>query len=243
MKTFREFISESISDKGIFKAIFVIGLPGAGKSYTISKISGALSPRIVNTDRATEFLGKKQGVDINSQTWPELRDSTHRITKTSLSHYIDGMLPLFVDGTSNDVSNILHRIGILESLGYDIGVAFVKTDVDIAIKRANERAKKIGRFVDEEFIRHVYEQNEDNANYLKSKVDFFVTVENNSEEFTDKEMLQTFKKVQSFFEAPIENPIGKRYIETLKHEKHKYLTPHLLNKEVLDKKIAGWYKI
>ena len=59
--SFKQFMSESIEDKGIFKAIFVIGIPGAGKSYTVSKMNGAVTPRVVNTDRATEYLAKKFG--------------------------------------------------------------------------------------------------------------------------------------------------------------------------------------
>ena len=55
MPTFKQFISESINDKGIFKAVFVIGLPGAGKSYTVSQLRGSVSPKVVNTDIAAEF--------------------------------------------------------------------------------------------------------------------------------------------------------------------------------------------
>ena len=57
---FEEFLlNESINDKGILKAIFVVGLPGAGKSYTISNLKGQISPKIVNTDVALEFLSKR----------------------------------------------------------------------------------------------------------------------------------------------------------------------------------------
>lgn len=242
MITFKDFILESVNDRGIFKAIFVIGLPGAGKSYTISKINGLVSPKIVNTDKAGEFLSKKWNKQINSDTWVDFKDTAHRITEASLTNYIDGMLPLFVDGTSNDVSNILHRIGILESLGYDVGVAFVRADVKTSLARAKARAEKTGRHVDEDFIMHVHQQNQDNANYLKSKVSFFVAVDNNDDVLDNNDMLEAYKKTQKFFDMPVENPIGKRYIETLKQTKDKYLTPNLLNKDVLSKKIAGWYK-
>lgn len=242
MITFKDFILESVNDRGIFKAIFVIGLPGAGKSYTISKINGLVSPKIVNTDKAGEFLSKKWNKQINSDTWADFKDTAHRITEASLTNYIDGMLPLFVDGTSNDVSNILHRIGILESLGYDVGVAFVQADVKTSLARAKARAEKTGRHVDEDFIMHVHQQNQDNANYLKSKVSFFVAVDNNDDVLDNNDMLEAYKKTQKFFDMPVENPIGKRYIETLKQTKDKYLTPNLLNKDVLSKKIAGWYK-
>ena len=59
LKTYiqEDIISEGINDKGIFKACFMAGTPGSGKSYVISKISdGAIEPRIVNSDKMTEFL-------------------------------------------------------------------------------------------------------------------------------------------------------------------------------------------
>lgn len=242
MKSFKQFLNEGINDKGIFKAIFVIGLPGAGKSYTVKQMSGSVQPRIVNTDRAGEFLSQKWNKPINSETWGDFKDTAHRVTKIALSRYLDGMLPLFVDGTSNDVSNILHRIGILESLGYDVGVVFVETSLDTAIKRAEQRAKEIGRSVDEHFIRSVHEHNAENAAYLKSKVKFFKTVVNDGDELTDREMLNAFKAATQFFDSPVDNPIGKRMIEQLKERNQKYLSPELIPIAVLEKKIDGWYK-
>lgn len=241
--TFKNFIAESINDKGILKAIFIIGLPGAGKSYTASKIKGSVSPRIVNTDKAAEFLSTKWGKEIRAANWHEFSDTAHRITETSLTNYINGLLPLFVDGTSNDVSNILHRMGILESLGYDIGVVFVDTPLDIAIKRAQDRSKQIGRYVDEDFIKKVHNQNLENANFLKSKVNFFKRVDNNGDGvLSDVELNIAFKAVQSFFLSPINNPVGKRIIEEMKNKKQKYISPEIISKEVLAKKISGWYK-
>ena len=123
MMTFKQFIDESINDKGILKAVFVVGIPGAGKSYTIKQLTGGVAPKIVNTDKATEFLSKKFEIESNSETWKSFfRDKTRPMTTAMLTNYLNGMLPLFVDGTSNDVSNVLGRAGILESLGYDVGL-------------------------------------------------------------------------------------------------------------------------
>jgi shikimate kinase len=240
--TFKEFLSESINDKGIFKAIFVVGLPGAGKSYTVKQLNGTISPKIINTDKASEFLASKWQKEIKSDTWKEFEDTTKRMTKEMLTQYLNSMLPLFIDGTSNDVSNILNRMGILESLGYDIGVVFVHTSLETAIKRAQERAKSIGRHVNEDFIREVNSRNDENVKYLKTKVGFFKQVENDSDSLGDAQMLAAFKETQSFFSKPIDNPIGNRTIEKMKAEKYKYLTPELMSMDVLSKKVEGWYR-
>jgi dephospho-CoA kinase len=242
MITFKEFISESINDAGLLKAVFVIGLPGAGKSYTIEQLKGTISPKIVNTDKATEFLSIKYQTFISSANWNEFKDTTHRITQEALRGYINGMLPLFIDGTSNNVSNILHRIGILESLGYDIGIVFVHASLETSKRRADARTAASKRVVDEEFIELVHKENKENAAFLKNKVDFFRQIENGSDGLDDAEMLAAFKAVQAFFAAPLKNPVGKRTLETLKDTKQKYLVPALIPADALTKKIDGWYK-
>lgn len=243
MITFKQYLDESINDAGILKAIFVVGLPGAGKSYTVSKLRGTISPLVVNTDRAAEYLSRKRNIMVNSQTWPEFKDDAHRITQSQLFNYVNGLLPLFVDGTSNDVSNILHRMGVLESIGYDVGVVVINTDVDTAISRANARAAEIKRSVDEEFIRTVYAEHEANVAFLRSKVTFFHTVNNNTADvLSDEQMNIAFKKAQGFFTSPVSNPVGKRLIATLKESGGKYLVPLITSTDALRKKITAWYK-
>lgn len=240
MISFNQY-NESINDKGILKAIFVIGLPGAGKSYTISHLNGIVSPKIVNTDKAVEFLGKKNHTVIDSSNFSEFADKSNKMTKDMLESYIDSMLPIFVDGTSNNISRILARVGILESLGYDVGVVFVKASLETSIRRAEERGKRIGRIVDKEFIEYVYKQNEENASYLASKVPFFKVVENNNDGLDNVAMMRAFKAVQAFYQKPQANPVGVRMINKMKSDGLKYLVPGLLSKEELQHKIAAWY--
>lgn len=240
--SFKQFISESINDRGKLKAVFVIGLPGAGKSYTISKIRGPVSPVVVNTDKSIEFLSKKLGKEVTKDTWHHFSDKSALMTKQQLVHYVNGMLPLFVDGTSNDVSNILNRIGILESLGYDVGVVFVSASLETAMQRAEARAKATGRHVDTDFIKRVHEQNEENKTYLAGKVGFFKEVKNDTDELTDEVLLHAYKSVQSFFDSPVDNPVGKRTLDKMQEIKAKYLAPEIFTLETLAKKVDSWYR-
>ncbi len=241
---FEEFLlTESINDKGILKAIFIVGLPGAGKSYTVSNLKGQISPKVVNTDVALEFLSKKTKIPANSETWKTVfRDSTKKMTSTMLYNYINGMLPLFIDGTSNDTSNVLSRAGILESLGYDVGMIFIDTDIEVAKRRAIERAEKIGRTVDPSFIDKVYRESEDNKKYFKSKFDFFKIYENNGQSLDNDLMNKLFKEVQSFYNEDVINPVGKRNLIKIEEAKEKYLVPTLFNDETLKNKLSTWYK-
>ncbi len=243
MITFKDYMAESINDKGILKALFVVGIPGAGKSYTVSKLHGAISPRIVNTDRATEFLSKKYKMPSNSETWKTFfRDRTRPITSTALFNYLNSMLPLFVDGTSNDASNILGRAGLLESVGYDVGMVFVNVNLEVAIDRAKKRGEAINRHVDEDFIRKVYDDSEVNKEYFKGKFDFFREVSNNDGELDDDAIQKIFKQVSGFYNEAVENPVGVRTLEKLRAAKEGYLVPEVFDQADLKKKAQGWYR-
>lgn len=243
MITFKQFIDEGINDKGILKAIFVVGIPGSGKSYTITQLKGSVAPKVVNTDRATEFLSKKFNIASNSETWRSFfRDKTHPLTTGLLFNYLNSMLPLFVDGTSNDVSNILARAGLLESVGYDVGMVFVNTDLDVAKSRALKRGEEINRHVDQEFIEKVHALSQDNKEYFKGKFKFFKEVSNNPGELDDAAILKIYRAVAGFYDEPISNPVGRRTLEKLASAKEKYLVPSVFDKDDLQKKVTGWYR-
>jgi adenylate kinase len=175
-QTFKQFMSESTADAGILKAVFVVGVPGAGKTYTLNKLSGAISPKIVNTDRAVEYVSQKHQVQVNNSNYPAFKDNVQRITQKTLASYLNGLLPLFIDSTSNDASNILSRVGILESLGYDVGMIFIDTDLDTAINRAANRPENLKREVDQDFIKKVHAQAHQNKAYFASKFSFFISI-------------------------------------------------------------------
>lgn len=242
MTTFKQFINESVSDKGILKAIFVVGIPGAGKSYTISKLKGTISPVVVNTDKATEYLSKVLNVPADDTTWKDMKDTAHRITKGMLFGYLNGMLPLFVDGTSNDVSNILQRAGILESLGYDVGMIFINTSLKTALERAEERAKKINRVVNSDFIKRVHDISQENKEYFRGKFEFYEEINNDTDILTDNMLSKAFKKVSSFYNSEVNNPVGQRLLQKLEDKKAKYLVPEIFSKEALQKKADSWYR-
>lgn len=242
MITFKEFISESINDKAIFKAIFIVGIPGSGKSYTVKQLMGSVSPMVINTDIAVEYLSKKLDIPSNSATWPIFKDDAKRITRARMVLHLNGMQPLFVDGTSNDVSNVLARAGILESLGYDVGMVFVDTSLETALARAEERGREINRIVDPEFITGVHSLSQENKEYFKGKFGFFKEIKNDPGELTDAVIGKIFNQVSSFYTEPLKNPVGIRTRDKLIAAKQKYLTPHIFTKEELQKKCDAWYR-
>ena len=57
MKTFTE-LQEGVYDPNIFKAIFLAGGPGSGKSYVVRRTTGGLGMKIVNSDDIYEKMLK-----------------------------------------------------------------------------------------------------------------------------------------------------------------------------------------
>lgn len=234
---------ESINDKGIFKALFIVGMPYAGKSYTAAHISGDISPRIVNTDRPLEHLAKMKGIDLSQETEASilrgLVNKSKLLNSKFLINYIDSMLPLIVDGTSADISNILQRIGTLQYFGYDVGIIFVNISLETALNRRENSGRK--RTVPQDFIKFVGEKYEEDKEYLKKNIRDIYEVDNNEGVLTDHVIKKLYNHAKDFYSAPLENPIGNRHIKKLKELRGKYLHD-VLDENEIKNRIITWYR-
>ena len=126
MISFKQSLTEGINDRGIFKAVFIVGTPSAGKSTVVATVGdGRIKPKLVNTDIPFEHMAFKAGytdddmADEVTQTkaWMELRDRVKIVAKNQLAQYLNGMLPLFIDGTSSNPNNLKMLKAALEILG------------------------------------------------------------------------------------------------------------------------------
>lgn len=229
-------IAESIEDKGILKAIFMAGSPGSGKSYTLSRISsGSIAPRIVNTDKFVEFFDKGDFKTVINRS--------KILTEQQLYMYVDSMLPLFVDSTSTHSKNISKRSGILQSLGYDTGMVFVNTSLNVALDRLEQRNKTAPahRKVNPEWAISAHERIQASKKFYQSRFPFFCEINNNEGELSDDVILDAYKKVKNFFVSPLENPEGARTIKTMRTAGWKYMTEGMITEDYLKRLITVWY--
>jgi len=232
MKKFKEFLQESIEDKGILKAVFMAGSPGSGKSYVIKKISsGVISPRIVNTDKFTEALGLEL-------PWIKVKDKVKKLTIDQFALYINSLLPLWVDGTSSSLASTSRRAGILQSLGYDTALVFINTSLETALERASKRERKVSP----DFIKKAY------AKIQKVKKNLFrifprhQEIRNDDGELTTDVILNAFRKTLSFFNSSVNNPEGQEIISKLKANNEKYLVPLIFpDIDHIKRRLEGWY--
>ena len=147
MKTFQE-LQEGLYDPNIFKAFFLAGGPGSGKSYVAKKTTGGTGLKMVNSDPAFENMLKKAGLSLKMP--PEeferkevVRGKAKAVTARQRENYVEGRLGLIIDGTGKDADKILYQKNMLEELGYDTYMIYVNTSVDVALQRNAERPRSL----------------------------------------------------------------------------------------------------
>ena len=147
MKTFYE-LQEGLYDPNIFKAFFLAGGPGSGKSYVAGRTMGGHGLKTVNQDEPFEYLLKQAGLSLKmppEQQEPRdvVRGRAKDITKARQANYLEGRLGVVIDGTGKDANKILRQKSGLEILGYDTYMIFVNTSLDVALQRNAERSRSI----------------------------------------------------------------------------------------------------
>ena len=70
MKTWNE-LQEGVYDPNIFKAFFLAGGPGSGKSYVVKRTGAMFGMRIVNSDDAFETLIKRAGMNMDMRNYSD----------------------------------------------------------------------------------------------------------------------------------------------------------------------------
>ena len=151
MIRFEQFIdlTEGVNDPAIFKAVFLAGGPGSGKSFIVGKTAlTAFGMRVVNSDDAFEAALKKAGLttspeDIFSVKGQEIRKSAVATTGKKLDLLIKGRLGLVIDGTGKNWEKIKDQKVMLDKLGYDTAMLFVNTTEEEALNRNRKRERQL----------------------------------------------------------------------------------------------------
>ena len=65
MKSFEQILSEGLYDPGIFKAFFLAGGPGSGKSFVTKNVFVGSGLKIVNSDIIFEKSLKTAGLSLS----------------------------------------------------------------------------------------------------------------------------------------------------------------------------------
>jgi hypothetical protein len=225
-----KLLVEGKEDKGLFKAVFFLGTPGAGKSYVGGKIyGGSIQPRVVNVDKFVEFI------DIKNSPKTYQRSKTLTINQFVL--YVGAALPLFCDTTGADISRVKNRVRSLEVLGYDTAYVFVNTSLETSLFRASKRTRE----VPPDIIRDNYNEIQKQKPMLKSLFSYGIEINNDEGELTDDIILKAYKKISYFYDADIQNPVGKDYYNQMVENNWPYLVPNILTNGEIKTILGRWF--
>ena len=147
MKYFNE-LQEGVYDPNIFKAFFIAGGPGSGKSFVVRRTTGGLGLRVINSDDAFEHQLKKANLSLKmpaSETEPRdiVRARAKQTTASRKAGYLEGRLGIIIDGTGRDYDKIAKEATQLQQLGYDTYMIFVNTSLAVALARTAMRPRSI----------------------------------------------------------------------------------------------------
>ena len=231
---FKEFLlQEGVYDPGIFKAFFMAGGPGSGKSFISQNTFAGTGLKSVNMDPAFEAALRKANLsskmpDEEAYFRDIIRQSAKRVAGKMLDQYVNGRLGVVVDSTGRDYGKIQKDYNMLKALGYDCYMIFVNTSLPVALERNQIRSRTIPEYI----VKSSWEKVQSNIGKFQRMFGQtnFIVVDNNR---SDKELVsQTLancdRLVRRYMRAPIKSFIAKNWIAKEKLYKKK------MNESIID---------
>ena len=152
MKKLNQILQEGVYDPGIFKAFFLAGGPGSGKTFVTRSAFAGTGLKLVNSDAAFERGLKKAGLSLKMPDSEEyfrniVRAKAKMTASTQLDTYMQGRLGLVIDATGRDINVINTQKRMLDQMGYDSYMIFVNTSLDVALERNKNRPRSIPEYI------------------------------------------------------------------------------------------------
>lgn len=221
MKSYTELL-EGVYDPNIFKAFFMAGGPGSGKSFAVMKGIGQAQKKVrvtsqglkvVNSDDIFEkylkdaHLNFKMDANQGKQR-DALRDKAKAVTKKRQDNYIEGRLGMVIDGTGKDYGKITSDASRLKQIGYDVHMIFINTSLDVALERNKQRP----RSVPEDIVKTSWNQVQSNIGKFQQFFGNknFIIVDNNDVGDDVFDMVGT--QVRKMLSRKVDNFIAKAWI-------------------------------
>ncbi len=232
----KQQLIEGVYDPGIFKAFFLAGGAGSGKSYSAEKATGSaagkfqwddsmskLTPgkvgpyglKVVNSDEQLEYGLMKAKMSSNMKAYTDddttkkelIRAKAKKITAKREQLWVHGRLGLIIDGTAHDIRKLGIKKKALEDVGYDAYMIFVNTDIDVAIQQNNARSRKLP----DEIVRKTWDEVQGIKNELANLFPGgFVEIINNRA--GEDVFRKAFVQVGKLIKLPPTRPAAKMWI-------------------------------
>ena len=149
MRKFQKYITEGVYDPSIFKAFFLAGGPGAGKSWVSARALSGMGLKVINSDNAFASKLKKEKMSLDFATHDEkeiikrdkIRTKAKQVAGMQLGLALEGRLGIIIDSTARDVEKIQQEAQNLRAIGYDIHMVVVNTTLEVALERNRSRPR------------------------------------------------------------------------------------------------------
>ena len=217
MKSYEQILSEGLYDPNIFKAFFLAGGPGSGKSFVARNVFTGTGLKLVNSDIILENSLKKAGLSLSMPDEEQyfrdiLRTRAKAIVDNQIDLYVKGRLGLVIDATGRDYNIISRQFSALQLLGYDCYMVFVNTSLEVALERNSKRERVVPEYI----TKNSWQSVQNNIGRFQNLFGLtnFVVVDNSKSE--QELVTQTMNKVNSvvrrFLTTPIKSYIAKRWM-------------------------------
>ena len=148
----RQYINEGVYDPGIFKAFFLAGGTGSGKSFVTASAFAGTGLKLVNSDTKFERDLRKLGMSMKMPDQEAyfrdiIRSDAKKFAGRQLDSYLKGRLGVIIDSTGRDYGVISRQVNMLKHIGYDCYMVFVNTSLDVALERNKSRERSIPEYI------------------------------------------------------------------------------------------------
>jgi len=219
-------LKEGLYDPNIFKAFFLAGGPGSGKTFVTRNAFGGTGLKQINSDNAFERGLKKAGLSLKMpDSEAESRDMVRARAKATTSNMqdlaIQGRLGLVIDGTGRDYDKINYQVGLLKQLGYDCYMIFVNTSLEVALERNAKRERSVPEYITTQSWKAV-QSNIGKFQNLFGMNNMIIIDNNKSDlELVTNVMNKVSKAVRGLLGRPIQSYTAKRWMATERKAKRR----------------------
>jgi len=216
-----ENLQEGINDPNLFKAIFMAGGPGAGKSFVSTKATDVTQGlKVINSDTALQFLLSKAGMSkkMIGMTPEELEKFAQKrargrdITAKMKKLYLNGKLGLIIDSTAEEYKRIVREKKELEDAGYDTFMIFVNTSLEVA--QANNQRRD--RVLDPKIVETAWKDVQKNIGRLTNLFKGSFQIVDNDKDEKDPKMINVFRRltryVKAYLKRPLKSKLAKQWV-------------------------------
>lgn len=198
--------------RGMFKALFLVGGPGSGKDVIIHEAISERNAVEINANKAFDFIMDKKRLSEE--------------TKDYQLNAIRNRSALVINGASDDLQKISSIKEELEELGYTTMMVFVSTTNEVSQDRNNKHSRVISESVRQD----KWQKSQDNLNFFYEMFDYFLEFDNSInlqsadllvKEAKQDEISDICNEISFFFKTKVKGELNENYSKIVKKDNHK----------------------